>query len=174
MLSENTEPLRKAHTQLEKLKTQNEKLDSRIIKFVRKMDKGNLATGRLYIQVFDLMQDLYQSTRLINDVIMTHVVNHHNPPKKKYADLTETIEKQISIFIKKSITAIATQQQPTFDEALHLQHFINKKLDELVVDIQNDEIGNRMGLLQTRLLLEMRDLIDAVLSLQKAYANNLN
>lgn len=174
LLSENTEPLRKAHTQLEKLKTQNEKLDSRIIKFVRKMDKGNLATGRLYIQVFDLMQDLYQSTRLINDVIMTHVVNHHNPPKKKYADLTETIEKQISIFIKKSITAIATQQQPTFDEALHLQHFINKKLDELVVDIQNDEIGNRMGLLQTRLLLEMRDLIDAVLSLQKAYANNLN
>ncbi|HNU43318.1 MAG TPA: hypothetical protein PKH83_12520, partial [Cyclobacteriaceae bacterium] len=174
LLSENTEPLRKAHTQLEKLKTQNEKLDSRIIKFVRKMDKGNLATGRLYIQVFDLMQDLYQSTRLINDVIMTHVVNHHNPPKKKYADLTETIEKQISVFIKKSITAIATQQQPTFDEALHLQHFINKKLDELVVDIQNDEIGNRMGLLQTRLLLEMRDLIDAVLSLQKAYANNLN
>jgi len=174
LLSENTEPLRKAHTQLEKLKTQNEKLDSRIIKFVRKMDKGNLATGRLYIQVFDLMQDLYQSTRLINDVIMTHVVNHHNPPKKKYADLTETIEKQISYFIKKSITAITTQQQPTFDEALHLQHFINKKLDELVVDIQNDEIGNRMGLLQTRLLLEMRDLIDAVLSLQKAYANNLN
>ncbi|GIL23192.1 MAG: phosphate transporter [Bacteroidota bacterium] len=174
LLSENTEPLRKAHTQLEKLKTQNEKLDSRIIKFVRKMDKGNLATGRLYIQVFDLMQDLYQSTRLINDVIMTHVVNHHNPPKKKYADLTETIEKQISVFIKKSITAIATQQQPTFDEALHLQHFINKKLDELVVDIQNDEIGNRMGLLQTRLLLEMRDLIDAVLSLQKAYATNLN
>ncbi len=107
LLSENTEPLRKAHTQLEKLKTQNEKLDSRIIKFVRKMDKGNLATGRLYIQVFDLMQDLYQSTRLINDVIMTHVVNHHNPPKKKYADLTETIEKQISVFIKKSITAIA-------------------------------------------------------------------
>ncbi|MCE7862597.1 MAG: inorganic phosphate transporter [Bacteroidetes bacterium CHB5] len=174
LLSENTEPLRKAHTQLEKLKTQNEKLDSRIIKFVRKMDKGNLATGRLYIQVFDLMQDLYQSTRLINDVIMTHVVNHHNPPKKKYADLTETIEKQVSHFIKKSITAIATQQQPTFDEALHLQHFINKKLDELVVDIQNDEIGNRMGLLQTRLLLEMRDLIDAVLSLQKAYTYNLN
>lgn len=174
LLSENTEPLRKAHTQLEKLKAQNEKLDSRIIKFVRKMDKGNLATGRLYIQVFDLMQDLYQSTRLINEIIMTHVVNHHSPPKKKYAELTDTIEKQVSHYIKKSITSISNRQQPTFDEALHLQHFINKKLDELVTDIQHDEIGNRMGLLQTRLLLEMRDLIDAVLSLQKAYATNLN
>lgn len=174
LLSENTEPLRKAHTQLEKLKAQNEKLDSRIIKFVRKMDKGNLATGRLYIQVFDLMQDLYQSTRLINEIIMTHVVNHHSPPKKKYAELTDTIEKQVSHYIKKSITSISNRQQPTFDEALHLQHFINKKLDELVTDIQHDEIGNRMGLLQTRLLLEMRDLIDAVLSLQKAYAANLN
>lgn len=174
LLSENTEPLRKAHTQLEKLKAQNEKLDSRIIKFVRKMDKGNLATGRLYIQVFDLMQDLYQSTRLINEVIMTHVVNHHSPPKKKYAELTDAIEKQVSHYIKKSITSISTKQQPTFDEALHLQHFINKKLDELVTDIQHDEIGNRMGLLQTRLLLETRDLIDAVLSLQKAYATSLN
>lgn len=174
LLSENTEPLRKAHTQLEKLKAQNEKLDSRIIKFVRKMDKGNLATGRLYIQVFDLMQDLYQSTRLINEVIMTHVVNHHSPPKKKYAELTDAIEKQVSHYIKMSITSISTKQQPTFDEALHLQHFINKKLDELVTDIQHDEIGNRMGLLQTRLLLETRDLIDAVLSLQKAYATSLN
>jgi cellobiose-specific phosphotransferase system component IIA len=40
LLSETTDPLRKAHTQLEKLRQQNEKLDSRIIKYVRKMDKG--------------------------------------------------------------------------------------------------------------------------------------
>ncbi|MBX2916685.1 MAG: inorganic phosphate transporter [Cyclobacteriaceae bacterium] len=173
LLSESTEPLRKAHTQLEKLKQLNEKLDTRIIKYVRKMDKGNLATGRLYIQVFGLLQDLYQSTRLINDVIMTHVVNHHSPPKKKYADLTESLDKQLSLFIQKSITAISRQQQPTFDEAIHLQHIITKKLDELVTDIQNDDIGNRMGLLQTRILLELRDVIDAVLSLQKAYANQL-
>ncbi|MBX2896036.1 MAG: inorganic phosphate transporter [Cyclobacteriaceae bacterium] len=173
LLNESTEPLRKAHTHLEKLKQLNEKQDARIIKYVRKMDKGNLATGRLYIQVFDLLQDLYQSSRLINDVSMTHVVNHHAPPKKKYAELTEALDKQIALFIQKSITTISRQQQPTFDEAIHLQHFINKKLDELVTDIQNDDIGNRMGLLQTRILLELRDVIDAVLSLQKAYTNHL-
>jgi phosphate/sulfate permease len=173
LLNESTEPLRKAHTHLEKLKQLNEKQDARIIKYVRKMDKGNLASGRLYIQVFDLLQDLYQSARLINDVIMTHVVNHHAPPKKKYAELTEALDKQLALFIQKSITTISRQQQPAFDEAIHLQHFINKKLDELVTDIQNDDIGNRMGLLQTRILLELRDVIDAVLSLQKAYTNHL-
>jgi phosphate/sulfate permease len=170
LLSETTDPLRKAHTQLEKLRQQNEKLDSRIIKYVRKMDKGNQAAGRLYIQVFDLTQDLYQSTSLINDVIMNHVVNHHSPPKKKYAELTASLEKRVSHFIQSGIDSISTQQQPAFDEALQLQHFITKKLDELVTDIQNDDLGNKMGLLQTRLLLELRDLADAVLSLQKVYS----
>ncbi|MBN8575372.1 MAG: inorganic phosphate transporter [Cytophagales bacterium] len=172
LLTENAESLRKAYTQLEKLKQQNEKFDSRIIKYVRKMDKGNLATGRLYIHVFDLMQDLYQSSRLINDVIMTHVVNHHAPPKKKYAELTETLEKQMSHFLQKSGAAISKQQPPLHDEAIRLQHFLNKSVDELVADIQKDEIGNRMGMLQTRLLLEMRDVADAVLTLQEVYKNH--
>ncbi|MBX2898425.1 MAG: inorganic phosphate transporter [Cyclobacteriaceae bacterium] len=172
LLTENAESLRKAYTQLEKLKQQNEKFDSRIIKYVRKMDKGNLATGRLYIHVFDLMQDLYQSSRLINDIIMTHVVNHHAPPKKKYAELTETLEKQMSHFLQKSGAAISKQQPPLHDEAIRLQHFLNKSVDELVADIQKDEIGNRMGMLQTRLLLEMRDVADAVLTLQEVYKNH--
>jgi hypothetical protein len=101
---------------------------------------------------------------------MNHVVNHHSPPKKKYADLTASLEKRLSHFIQSGIDSISKQQQPAFDEALQLQHFITKKIDELVTDIQNDDLGNKMGLLQTRLLLELRDLADAVLSLQKVYS----
>ena len=106
LLTEDAESLRNAHNELEKLKNQNEKFDSKIIKYVRKMEQGNLLTGRLYIRVFDLMQDLYQSTRLINDVIMSHVVNHHSPPKKKYAELTFELEKQFIAYTKAIVKSI--------------------------------------------------------------------
>lgn len=170
LLTEDAEPLRKARTELEKLKNQNEKFDSKIIKYVRKMEKGNLFTGRLYINVFDLMQDLYQSTQLINDSIMSHVVNHHSPPKKKYAELTVEVEKMFSGFTKAIIKSIEDGQTiTTQNERATLQTFLNTSLDQLITDIQNDELGNRMGMLQTRILLELRDLTQTLADLQIVY-----
>jgi len=170
LLTEDAESLRNAHNELEKLKNQNEKFDSKIIKYVRKMEQGNLLTGRLYIRVFDLMQDLYQSTRLINDVIMSHVVNHHSPPKKKYAELTFELEKQFIAYTK----AIVKSIEATHPIAIHahltkLQALLNNSLDELITDIQKDELGNRMGMLQTRVMLELRDLTETLADLDTAY-----
>jgi phosphate/sulfate permease len=170
LLKEDAELLRKAHAKLEKLKNQNEKFDSKIIKYVRKMEQSNLLTGRLYIRVFDLMQDLYQSTRLINDVIMSHVVNHHSPPKKKYAELTVELEKQFVGYTKTILKSIeSTQPISIQSEFAKLQALLNNSLDDLITDIQKDELGNRMGMLQTRVLLELRDLTETLANLSAAY-----
>ena len=173
LLTEDAESLRNAHTDLEKLKNQNEKFDSKIIKYVRKMEQGNLLTGRLYIRVFDLMQDLYQSTRLINDVIMSHVVNHHSPPKKKYAELTLELEKQFVAYTKTIVKSIeATHPIAIHADLTKLQALLNTSLDELITDIQKDELGNRMGMLQTRVMLELRDLTETLADLNTAYHAN--
>lgn len=172
LLKEDENLLRKSRNELEKLRTQNEKFDSKIIKFVRKMEKGNLLTGRLYILVFDLMQDLYQSTRLVNEVIMTHVVNHHSPPKKKYAEWMVTLERGINDYAIKISEHIATGtgvNAATQDEQKKLILLLNKSLDELVIDIQKDDLGNRMGLLQTRVLLELRDIVVELGELHAVY-----
>lgn len=162
LLKEDAEMLRKSHNDLEKLRVQNEKFDSKLIKLVRKMEKGNLLTGRLYILVFDLMQDLYQSARLVNEVIMAHVVNHHSPPKKKYAEIIQTLEHELTHYINKVSENIGTSSSLHTglpEEQKRIIQYLNTVLDDLVVDIQKDDIGNRMGLLQTRLLLELRDII---------------
>jgi len=172
LLNEDAEPLRKAHTELEKLKNQNEKFDSKIIKYVRKMEQGNLLTGRLYIRVFDLMQDLYQSTRLINDVVMSHVVNHHSPPKKKYAELTALLDNEFSNFTKAIIKSIeSTQPVSVQAESEKLHALLSTSLDDLITDIQKDELGNRMGMLQTKVMLELRDLTETLADLNTAYRN---
>ncbi|HNV29674.1 MAG TPA: inorganic phosphate transporter [Cyclobacteriaceae bacterium] len=172
LLKEDENLLRKSRNELEKLRTQNEKFDSKIIKYVRKMDKGNLLTGRLYILVFDLMQDLYQSARLVNEVVMAHVVNHHSPPKKKYAEWMVTLERGISdyaIKISEHIAAGTGVNVATQEEQKRLIQFLNKSLDELVIDIQKDDLGNRMGLLQTRVLLELRDIVVELGELHAVY-----
>jgi len=175
LLNEDQRTLHGSKDELEKLKVQTEKFDSKIIKYVRKIEKGNLQTGRLYILVFDLMQDLYQSAQLINELIMIHVENHHSPPKKKYAELTATLEKKLGDYANRVAEHIASgkgRSATLDDEQKTLIKLLNKSLDDLVIDIQKDDIGNRMGLLQTRILLELRDIVTELSALHAVYDEN--
>jgi len=172
LLSENPEMLKKSRNELLKLKEQNEKIDTKIIKLVRKMSKGNLPTGRLYILVFDHLQDQYQSVQLVSDLIFTHITNHHSAPKKKYSELMNTLEKSINEYIA-SVTQVIEAGRPVTPELENryntLVSLLNQSLDNLIMDVQKDEIGNRMGLLQTRLLLEFKDIIEGVHRLPQLY-----
>ncbi len=163
LLSENQGSLNKSKKEIEKLKAQNEKLHGKLIKYVRRMNKGNLAAGRLYIMVFDLMQDLYQSVQLVSEVSFDHVSNHLSPPKKKYAEMFHEIVKELGDYLDKIAESVS---QLSFSNAVQVEErqvklvtFINNSIDELIKDIQKDDVGNRMGFLQTRLFLEMKDII---------------
>ena len=172
LMNENPELLQKSREELKKLKEQNDKADTKIIKLVRKMSKGNLPVGRLYILVFDKMQDLYQSVQLVSDIIFTHVTNHHSAPKRKYGELMITLEKTLHEYLGLVSQSIETGKQPLteLDNKYHtLISLLNQSLDNLIIDVQKDDIGNRMGLLQTRLLLEFKDLIECIHQLPKLY-----
>jgi len=166
LISENKDALVKSRKETHKLKSQNEKLHNKIIKYVKKIERGNVAAGRLYILVFDLVQDLYQSAYLLNETCANHVINLHSPPKRKYAQMLNELMKELDSFINMSANSI---------EHLNFEHHavletkktkllqtINKKLDEQIVDIQSDELGNRIALLQTRILLETKDIVAVV------------
>ncbi len=173
LLNENRDELLKSKKEVQKLKAQNEKLHNKIIKYVKKIENGNVSSGRLYMLVFDLIQDLYQSALLINEVSADHIVNHHGAPKKKYAAIFTELEKELSSFISKSSESIG---QLNFERHEQLEEykeklltFINRKLDEHIVDIQKDDLGNRMALLQTRLLLEVKDIVSVVHQIYMLY-----
>jgi len=172
LMSEKPDILKKSRNELAKLKEQNEKVDTKIIKLVRKMSKGNLPTGRLYILVFDQMQDLYQSVQLVSDIIFTHVNNHHSAPKKKYGELMNTVEKSLSDYVVSVTQYIETGKFVTPEVENKYQSIsalLNQSLDNLIIDVQKDEIGNRMGLLQTRLLLEFKDIVECIHRLPALY-----
>lgn len=166
LLKEDRDSLGKTGKEIEKLNSQNEKLHSKLIKYIQRMEKGNLAAGRLYILVFDLMQDLYQSTELINRVCSNHIENHHSPPSKKYATVFSELNKELNSYVESvssSLDDLSLESASSIKEKHDtLVVFINSAIDTLIIDIQKDFIGNRQGLLQTRLLLESRDVVETV------------
>jgi phosphate/sulfate permease len=166
LIKEDRNSLGKTRKEIEKLNSQNEKLHGKLIKYIQKMEKGNLAAGRLYILVFDLMQDLYQSTELINRVCANHIENHHSPPSKKYAAAFSELTKELNAYVESVSSSLddlglesASSNKEKHDTLIA---FINSSIDTLIIDIQKDFIGNRQGLLQTRLFLESRDVVEAV------------
>lgn len=173
LINENKEALVKSRKEINKLRSQNEKLHDKIIKYVKKIEKGNVAAGRLYILVFDLAQDLYQSAQLLNDICANHVINLHSPPKKKYINAFNELMKDLTTFINQSADDIENLR---FDNHVELENqknkllqTINKKLDVMVVDIQKDDLGNRMAFLQTRILLETKDIVAVVHRMYQLY-----
>lgn len=166
LLKEDRDSLGKTGKEIEKLNSQNEKLHSKLIKYIQRMEKGNLAAGRLYVLVFDLMQDLYQSTELINRVCANHIENHHSPPSKKYATVFAELNKELNAYVESvagSLDDLSLESAADIKEKHDtLVSFISSSIDTLIIDIQKDFIGNRQGLLQTRLLLESRDIVSAV------------
>ncbi|MEP2671645.1 MAG: inorganic phosphate transporter [Cyclobacteriaceae bacterium] len=173
LITENKDALIKSRKEIKKLRTQNEKLHNKIIKYVKKIEKGNVAAGRLYILVFDHVQDLYQSAHLLNEICANHVINLHSPPKKKYIQVFDDLMKDLGTFINMSADAI---EHLKFDNHNDLENqknklllTINKKLDAMIVDIQGDDLGNRMAFLQTRILLETKDIVAVVHRMYQLY-----
>lgn len=173
LINENKEALVKSRKEINKLRSQNEKLHDKIIKYVKKIEKGNVAAGRLYILVFDLAQDLYQSAHLLNEICANHVINLHSPPKKKYINAFNDLMKDLTTFINQSADDIENLRFDHHDELENLKNkllqTINKKLDVMVTDIQNDDLGNRMAFLQTRILLETKDIVAVVHRMYQLY-----
>jgi len=173
LIAENGKALLKSKEEIKKLKSQNEKLHNKIIKYITRIEKGNVAAGRLYLLVFDLVQDLYQSALLLNDTSANHVINHHSPPKKKYATMLDELDKDLTEYVNKVTESISKLNFEKFgkleEEQFRLIAFIDKKIDEHIIDIQKHDLGNRIALLQTRMLLETKDIIMVVHRIHQLY-----
>ena len=166
LIGENKDVLIRSKQEIVKLNEQNDKLQSKIIKYVKNMDKGHLAAGRLYILVFDLMQDVYQSAELLSEACTKHVINHHPLPDRKYLDNLMELERKMTKYIDSVIDSINNQNFDNYATVIEngnkIIASINAELDGQIGEIQDSDVSTRMGLLKFKLLLESKDMITSV------------
>jgi phosphate/sulfate permease len=160
---------------IQQWRTQQTKNQHKVLKYVRKMPNNNLPASRLYIMMFDHMQDLYQSVQLISESCVDHLSNFHSQPSKEFLKVSNDIEIGLSSYAKKISDGIAAS---TFKEAdsIQVQHnaihaIITETIDQGIRQIQKGEVGNRIGMLQMKLLLETKDMVDTIHSMYALYHN---
>ncbi len=177
MIGENKDIMVRSFKQLEKLHAKNDKLQGKIIKYIRKMESGHLDAGRLYILVFDLMQDLSQSASLLSSTCTNHLINHHEIPNRRYLDIMVELDSKLNSYLNKVVNAIETLHFADHDvilkEKAKLLDYLNERIDDQIKEIQKGDLSSRNGLLQVRILLETKDIVEVsgkVLSVYEDYA----
>ena len=165
--------INKAREEISRLRVQNEKLHAKIIKQVKKMEEGQLPAGRLYILVFDNAQHLYQSATLVCDVCTDHVINHHPKPNNYFLKNLKEVESQLQTFIDDCVLSLEKGDLDSMRglkaKETQIEEAISKHLDREISDIQAGILSTRMGLLQTRLYLELQDILEHTGYIQQLY-----
>lgn len=153
--------IQREHT---RLKTFNQKINSRILRVVRSLGSANLPVGRFNLSLFDYTQDMAQSIELIYTSILRHRQNLHGLPKGKLRDDIQSLREALQPYFRSVRKYI---RKPSVDglAALKEQHQklekqMNQVLDQHVVSLQSGEVSSRLALLQTKVLLETQDLIE--------------
>jgi phosphate/sulfate permease len=166
LIKEKKSGVTKSMEKIHELRQQNDKVQNKIIKYVRKMPKKNLAASRLYILMFDHMQDLYQSVQLVSESCTTHLDNFHTSPSKEYLKSLAEIERRMADYLTEVCAGISLSEyhneKDISDRQLRHMEFINEAIDREIRSIQKGDVGNRIGLLQMRLLLETKDMLTSI------------
>lgn len=156
----------KSNEEAEKLKDQNDKLHSKAVKYIKRIRKGHLGAGRLYLLVFHQIQFIYQRSKHVSTVCTNHVINHHDIPKDDFRKVINEAEAYLSTFVEgvaRSIEGMNFEDEKALEEQYRrLQEFVRLSLDQQIQKIQLDELGNRMGQLQIQLLLGIQDVASGV------------
>ncbi len=173
LLQEDRDLLTKAKKDVKELKSQNEELKSKLYRSIKRLEGEGTEAGRLYLLVYDLEQDILQSTSLIVKACRNHVENSHKPLSKRQAEKIQRIIIQVQAFL---LAVADRMQQKKFQ---YIQDLLNQKddlfieiekqLNEQIAGIQHNGYGMRNSMLVFSLKLETKDLVAVAAHFVKLY-----
>jgi len=165
LLSESPKKLAAQKKEVKKVAAENKRISDKIIRYIRKTEQAGLQAGRLNLLVFDILQDLYQSSLLISDSCSEHVANFHPTPGKDFQKTLEQIEVLSNgyfLIVHTEISQLNFHQAAEEEKAfVAFINFLASSLDAEILRIQQNEINSRLATLQTRILLEMEDIVES-------------
>ncbi|APD06408.1 hypothetical protein UJ101_00876 [Flavobacteriaceae bacterium UJ101] len=173
LFTENTKKVKKAEKQLFNLKEEFFDLEDSLIKVIKKTKTEDPTAGRVYIKVFDRLDDAINSLELINGKIVNHVVNSHKPLKPVQAKNLTRISTLITQYFdqvrkhidEKSFTDIADIKATKAE----IRSIVDDQLNYQVNGIVQKHYGNKNSRLSLVILLESKDFVEDIDSLMDLY-----
>ncbi|MFM8911869.1 MAG: inorganic phosphate transporter [Flammeovirgaceae bacterium] len=173
LLEEKSDRLRQQSKEMSKMDDENKRINDKIIKYIRSTEREGLVLGRLNLQVFDALQDVFQSVDLIANICREHVSNFHSRPNDTFQQTLLEIERKSNKFgstVERAIRNLDfSQSVDEHEQYQELIRYLQQNLDLEVSRIQQGMLSNRLAQLQTRILLEMTDVIESFHLLYQLY-----
>ncbi len=172
----NLDKLSKTEKHVKKLNNEIEELRNDVFYFIKSLDENSVKASRFYILVLGYLQDITQSIDYISSTSFTHVNNNHkNLKKSQIVDLNE-IKDELNMLLERigedfannsfaNIQAVIDSKQALFDH-------VSASLDKQVARIRTEDSSKRNTILYFGILLETKDLIEALMSLLQLYQEN--
>jgi phosphate/sulfate permease len=174
LLEENSERINQARNDLKDLKKQNESFKKKLYKAIKRLEGQDTQAGRLYLLVYDLEQDILQSTGLIVKTCLEHVDNSFKPVKPEQGENLKEIMRLVDTYLTEIVEKIKTRQFRNMSAVTQYKKSlfaeIEKQLSTQIEGIKKNGYGVRNSMLMFSLKLETKDLIAVAARFMKLYS----
>lgn len=173
LIAKDLSKLKSSKKEAYKLSDEIDGLRNNIYYTIRGMEEQHLGASRFYIEVLGHLQDISQSLDYISKSSTNHIDNNHRSLKfTQIKDLKEVILDSYTIF--DNAQAIFKEKnfgqlESIIKEKLELLSRVDDKIDKQVQRTKDTENSPKNTTLYFGLLLETRDLINAMMNVVEQY-----
>ncbi|HRD79164.1 MAG TPA: inorganic phosphate transporter [Saprospiraceae bacterium] len=163
VLKDNPKGLKQAGKEMAELLQQSETLKNKLFFAVKRIQEERSEASRLYLLVYDLEQDLIQSTDEIVTACRNHVENRLSPPEKAQTKSLLTALSKLDDYFKLLSQRMKDRNFANIDDITALRQGALNHLEEMlsiqIAGIKSSKYGFRNTSLMFTLLLETKDLV---------------
>ena len=170
--------LKKNKKQVVKLSDEIDALRDDIFYFIRSLDDSSVGASNFYIQILGSLQDMTQSLNYITKLSHKHVNNNHKKLKfnqiKELSEISQTVKhffeqtKQIFEIQAFDKSSSVVEQKTAIDASL------KRNIDSQVLRTRNEDSSPKNTTLYFSLLIETKDLMNAIAGLVEEYNTKYN
>ncbi|MEZ4777893.1 MAG: inorganic phosphate transporter [Flavobacteriaceae bacterium] len=170
--------LKKAKKGVEKLDAEIEDLRNNIFYFIKNLDETSVRGSNFYITILAYLTDIAQSLDFISKKSHKHVHNNHKALRfnqiKDLQEIDDTLHSLLSeiegLFNEKKFDRINL----VLDKKDDILNGLSQKIEKQIARTRTEESSPKNTTLYFNILLETKDLVNAIMNLMEEYYNSYN
>jgi len=148
-------------------------LKNGVFYYIKSLNDDSVEASHFYILILKNIQDISQSINYISTATFEHVNNNHKKLKKTQMDDLKNIDKELDNFLKEVEIIFQNKNYAVLnqliEEKYQLFHHIEKLINTQVNRIRTEESSPKNSTLYFGILLESKDLVEAVLKMLELF-----
>jgi len=169
----NLTTLKKNKKQVNKLSDEIDDLRNNIFYFIKNLDEASVNASNFYLNILDNMRDTIQSLEYISNASHKHVNNQHK--KLKFSQIKELkdLDTKLEVLFADAQSAFDSLSFEEIGRVLYkkddMYDVVKSKIQKQVERTRSEESSPKNTTLYFSILLETKDLLDAIFDLLEAY-----